>query len=53
MCPTTRTTGLFDNVAAAFALFALLAKYLQIVGKVTSITTGIDKVLEGGTADLD
>ena len=53
MSTATRAAGFFDGVAAAGARLALLAKDLEIVRKISSIATGVDKVLEGGTTDFD
>ena len=53
MGPSPRTAGLFYCLPAAGAGFALLTKYLQVVGKIAGVATGVDEVLERCASDLD
>lgn len=47
------TADFFDGRTAARAWSALFTKDLEVVSVVTIVATGINKVLEGGTTNLD
>ncbi len=52
MGAATSATDFFDSSTTAGARGALFTKDLEVVGVVAIITTGVNKMLEGGPADF-